>query len=118
MINLTEAISVLIGFGGFVTAFITSVTNKKKSDAEVQNVVADTYGDIIVMLREQGKINAEQITTLMKKDADNMQMLRENQQLINQYRVSEKELMERVKELESEIDKLKSYNESTSKIIT
>ncbi|MGY0034457.1 hypothetical protein [Pedobacter sp. NJ-S-72] len=117
MFNVTEIISVLIGLGGFITALITAATNKKKSAAEVQNIVADTYGDIILMLREQGKMNGEQITSLMEKDVENQKINYENQKVINQYRVSEKQLLKRVQELESEIEKLKSYNENISKIV-
>lgn len=118
MINATEIISLLIGMGGFTTAFITAATNKKKTAAEVQNIVSDTYRDTITMLREQGKINAEQITTLMQKDLENQRQIGEYQKLINQYRLGEKELLKRVKELEQEIEKLKTYNENTAKITT
>lgn len=108
MVSATEIISVLIGLSGFATAIITAVTSKNKTTAEVQNIVADTYGDVITMLREQQMINANQITALMQKDT-------ESQKMINQYRNSEKELLKRVKELEEEIQKLKTYNENITK---
>lgn len=103
-----EIISLCVGIGGFITALITVLTNKTKTTADVQNIVSDTYGDVITMLREQQVINANQITALMQKDT-------ESQKMINQYRNSEKELLKRVKELEQEIEKLKSYNENTTK---
>lgn len=117
MNNATEIISVLIGVGGLITALITAMTNKKKASAEVQNIVSDTYGDIINMLREQSKINAQQITALMEKDLENQRQITEGQKVINQYRIDEKALQKRVKELESEIEKLKSYNENISKLV-
>lgn len=118
MINATEFVGVLIGVGGFVTALITAATTKKKTTAEVQNIVADTYGDIINMLREQGKINAQQITALMEKDLENQRQITEYQKEIARYRISEKELNKRVKELESQIEKLNTYNENISKTLS
>ncbi|HMI04272.1 MAG TPA: hypothetical protein VK541_17420 [Pedobacter sp.] len=117
MLNTTEILTLAIGIGGFITALITAAANKKKTSAEVQNIVSDTYGDIISMLREQGKINAEQITALMQKDVENQKLINEYKKDIERYRIGEKELLKRVKELEGEIDKLKSYNENISKLV-
>lgn len=117
MLNATEIISVLVGIGGVMSAGLSAWVNKRKTHAEVQNIVADTYGDIILMLREQSKITGEQITALLQKDVENQKLINENQKVINEYHKKEKNLIRRVQELEEEIRKLKSYNENISKLV-
>lgn len=97
----------ILGSGGF-GALITSTFNRKKINADAQDVIGKVYGDLIDDCRAQLKHQAGQIQTMQDREVEYLKIIREQQQ-------TERDLRSQIRQLENKLnkrlDKLEELNE-------
>lgn len=99
----TYTLQIIIGtIGSFAFgALITAWMSKRKMKAETQLAIAETYSALTGDLREQVRLQGEQILLLQKKETEYLK-------IINNHQKVERELRNRVKELEDQVKNLQT----------
>jgi hypothetical protein len=91
-----ELISLIIGSGA-TGSLIVALLNKGKTRAETQNIISNTYGDLIDELRQSIKYQGDQIKALQDRELQYLKIISGHQQ-------TEWELKQQIKSLEVKLE--------------
>jgi len=92
----TITILVAVLGSSVITAIIVWIANKGKTQAETQNIIADTYGKMFDDLKDQIKYQGDQIGALQQRELEYLKIIHGHQE-------TERELRKQIAALENKL---------------
>lgn len=86
---------------------VTAIVNRKKNQAELQDIIGKVYGELIDDCRAQLKYHSEQLLLVQKKETEYLKIISGQVEVINDYKTIVRDLQIQVKGQQKKIESLK-----------